>query len=629
VAKAQYRWEFTQDLKGGHRGFNNPELERFKNGRYRSLTREVIQNSLDAVDDKTKPVRVEFHSDRYAASDIPDARGLAAKIGKCIPMARRDKNRAEAAPWFENAYALITGTSIYVLKMSDFNTRGMRGPCEYGTPFYAYMKAMGASEKDGATAAGSHGIGKRAPLLSSKLRSLIAVTQFNDPKSKQNKFLAQGFSLLMTHEERVGKKTISIDAEGYWGDPDGCLPSDKPESLPTWMRRKIIGTDIYLLGFDRAPKWEEKMVALTITNYFAAISRGTLEVKIQDTEITRTTLPKLLAKKDDYEGALDDPLDKSQFKYAPYFMEALEENNAEVKVERAEIIHLGLVEMRIIVREGLPQEYAVIRANMLIITELPDLRRFPNYKDFIAVVECKTADGETLLRSIEPSRHDNFEIDQLESEELKRKARVAISKLVEFIRKSLKKHAREPLQQAGSVDFLGQFLPDEAETGKDAADAEIDPNGKIVLTPKPVRTKPSIPAATKAQGEEGAPEGKNAAGTGKEGTGGDAEGDGEGDKGAGMGAPAKNLAGATRVIETATGMHALAFTVPRGGQYRVSVHAVGLDSEEALSVVVTDNGTIQNGSVVLAATANQRIKLNVKLNRSSLGTYRLVCEEVK
>jgi hypothetical protein len=58
----EFKWEFVVDPKGCHTAFNNPVLERFKINRYKSLAREVIQNSIDARDDKSKPVRVEFNT---------------------------------------------------------------------------------------------------------------------------------------------------------------------------------------------------------------------------------------------------------------------------------------------------------------------------------------------------------------------------------------------------------------------------------------------------------------------------------------------------------------------------------------------------------------------------------------
>ena len=95
----EFKWEFVVDLKGTHKSFNNSDLERFKVHRYKSLAREVIQNSIDARKDKSLPVLVEFSSTTQKIEDIPDTEGLLKKISSCIPVAAEDKNRAEAEPW--------------------------------------------------------------------------------------------------------------------------------------------------------------------------------------------------------------------------------------------------------------------------------------------------------------------------------------------------------------------------------------------------------------------------------------------------------------------------------------------------------------------------------------------------
>jgi hypothetical protein len=630
MSKQSYKWEFVIDLKGVHKGFNNPDLERFKNGRYRSLTREVIQNSIDAQLNSNVPVRVEFECVSRKTKDIPDKDGLLKKIEACIPMAKQDKGRKEALTWFNAAKGLLEGNSLDVLRMSDYNTVGMAGPCEYGKPYYAYMKAMGESVKNDANAAGSHGIGKRAPLLSSKLRTLFVSTRYSDKESNEEQFLTQGFSILISHqEERAKGKKVTIDNEGYWGETEGLMPSSDPNSIPEWMQRKAIGTDIHLLAFDKAPNWQDKMVGLIMTNYFAAFARGTLEVKVQDTEISNSTINSLFMRLDHFENCLDEKQEAIHLRLARHFYEVLDKSNMDVKTEQAEIVHLGLVEMRILVREGLPQEYAVIRANMLIMTDLPDLKRFPNYKDFVAVIECKSAEGEALLRSIEPSRHDNFEIDQLESESEKRRARVAVSKLSEFIRKSLKKHAQEITQQAGSVDFLSQFLADDTVSGADSGEFERDPAGKILITPKKISFKSDkVRVLDDGEGSDGGAGGKDdGGGEGGDGGGGES-GEGKGGAGGKKGDPMKNFANAARVIETNTGRHSLNFSIQNAGTYKVSVRAVGLDSEESLPITESSKGKIEKGCVIVEAQAQSRVSLSVLLSRPSLGSYRLVCEEL-
>ncbi len=50
---------------------------------------------------------------------------------------------------------------------------------------------------------------------------------------------------------------------------------------------------------------------------------------------------------------------------------------------------------------------------MLITSELTRLRRFGEFKEFVAVLECLSDKGNSLLRSMEPPAHDEFEPERL------------------------------------------------------------------------------------------------------------------------------------------------------------------------------------------------------------------------
>ena len=66
------------------------------------------------------------------------------------------------------------------------------------TPFYAYTKGSGLTgKKDGL---GSFGIGKKAPVVNSALRTIFVSTVYNNPKYG-NELLAQGMSFWVTHKE--------------------------------------------------------------------------------------------------------------------------------------------------------------------------------------------------------------------------------------------------------------------------------------------------------------------------------------------------------------------------------------------------------------------------------------------
>ena len=91
----------------------------------------------------------------------------------------------------------------------------------------------------------------------------------------------------------------------------------------------------------------------------------------------------------------------------------------------------------------------------------------------------------------------------------------------------------------------------------------------------------------------------------------------------------ENIATAARVIETNSGRHTLNFSIPKSGSFKVSVRAVGLDSDENLQITESNIGKVDAGYVFIEADKSERISLSVLLNRPSLGSYRIVCEELK
>jgi hypothetical protein len=425
-------WNFPIDASGKYSAFNNHDLERFKKGRYKSLTREVLQNSIDAKDPgNTRPVLVRFDLIQLPIEQFPDLDGFKEKIEGCLKMAPRDGSADAAVPWFEGAKGLLEQATIPVLKMSDFNTLGMAGPCELGKPFFSFIKAMGNPTKPDETAAGGHGIGKRAPLLSSRLRTLVASTVYSD-SSGDKRFLSQGFSLLISHEERQSDtgNPVMHSHEGYWGLKSGCMPVEQIEQVPEPLRRVEQGTDIFLLGFDQSKNWERKIIAHAITNFFAAFARGTLEFQVGNYKVDQQSIGDWFAQVDTLKTFLEDEEEIEALVNSNFFYQAIVgTDESSCFSESRQVREMGEIEVRLMVQEGLPQELCLIRKNMLILTQFPTIKRFPNYKDFVAVIECKSEKGERLIRSIEPSRHDSLEFDQLEREEDRAAARAAIKKM--------------------------------------------------------------------------------------------------------------------------------------------------------------------------------------------------------
>ena len=62
------KWTFPPTGGGIEHGFNDSAQEHFRNDAWKHTIRELIQNSLDAVRNKGKPVEVEI-----SVSDIPSS----------------------------------------------------------------------------------------------------------------------------------------------------------------------------------------------------------------------------------------------------------------------------------------------------------------------------------------------------------------------------------------------------------------------------------------------------------------------------------------------------------------------------------------------------------------------------
>lgn len=615
-------WNFPVEQSGKYSAFNNHDLERFKKGRYKSLTREVIQNSIDAKDtNNSEPTVVHFQLLELPITQFPDLEGFKQKLAGCIRMAPRDGSSEAAIDWFENARKVVNDEKVYVLKMSDYNTVGMAGPCVLGKPFFSFIKAMGNPTKLDETAAGGHGIGKRAPLLSSKLRSLVASTCYQDAVGKRH-FLAQGFSLLISHEEKRPEvtKPVMVSHEGYWGYPEGCMPIEDICEVPEFFRRGDIGTDVFLLGFDRARNWEHKIIAHALTNFFAAFARGTLDFHVGGLRVNQANVSEWFFKVNILLESLDDEQEKEGLINASHFFNAINGDGTPPHfVESRQIKELGEVQITIMVSEGLPQELCLIRKNMLILNHFPGIKQFRNYKDFVAVVECSSKRGERLIRSIEPSRHDSLEIDQLEKEEDRVFARNALKKFAAKIREAIKLHALDNNNRAGSVDFLSQFFADEDTNGLYEA-GDRDPRGRVDIKPRKLKVFPSgSPAPSGPEVLPPTPEPEpnpnppnpvppppNTPGL------------------------IMNLAKQIRVIEKSDGSHRLAFDLDDSGRFNVSLYAVGLESELRLDIVKSSIGKVSKGELTIeSAQPSQRFVADVSLARSSTGAYRVVCRKVE
>jgi hypothetical protein len=90
-----------------------------------------------------------------------------------------------------------------------------------------------------------------------------------------------------------------------------------------------------------------------------------------------------------------------------------------------------------------------------------------------------------------------------------------------------------------------------------------------------------------------------------------------------------NLAKSSRVIEKPQGGHRIAFSLDQPGSYRVSIYAVGLESDHKIPITKTTIGAVSSGDILLKSNQlDERFVADISLERPSAGAYRVVCKEV-
>lgn len=640
-------WLHPQDFADQWDGFNEPGVEHFSGQPIQHLAREIVQNSLDAADGDL--VEVHFKNIQVKTSEIPDLENLRQNLLLCQAASIGESKRAQA--FFEEATKLLSQEKVSVLQVSDHSTKGMGGPSENGKPFYAFMKAKGQSKKSDDTATGSFGIGKFAPYAVSKLRTIFVSTVYEDAHTGHQQ-LTQGKSIFMSHDKNGDRR----QGVGFWGERKKCQPVvGFRNDIPKWIQRcndegsigHAKGSTLNIIGFDAMHNWQVHLAVSVAENFFGAIHDGRLRVLIGERfTLDKTTIVNFFAD-DSVRGAISKQDSEPEYFDNSRAYLAAHAGGIEVLVEESEQLHLGLCQLKIIVAEGLPRKVCVLRNGMFITDSLTGLRRFSDFKDFVAVFHCQSKKGNELLRAMEPPRHDDFEPARLFTKDEQRKGKKALTDLAEWVKSALRLHAKDPVHDVTSLDELKDLFGDEGDGDSGSGLEEVNPYGCVIIRAKAIRPKDAL-YGIGLSSEPSDGEGSTNGGVGDEGNGGGGSdgaggGDGQGgtgkEDGDGFGGGASTSPSTSnkapvdisnvRAIILSNTSRRVAFTPFASGVFLVELREAGADSDYPLAIKSTQSGSIKDACVELKVKAGQRVLLDVELAESFTGAVKVIAHEVR
>ncbi|MDY0407669.1 hypothetical protein [Paracerasibacillus soli] len=155
-----------------------------------------------------------------------------------------------------------------------------------------FGEEAGSSNKD-ESSGGSFGIGKSAPFLNSKLRTIF-YSSFDTTGYESHIGVANILSY-QKPDNRVTTGTGFYTNSEYSTAIYGQLPLD-----PSFTRTET-GTDIYITAFEPVQDWQEEIKKSVLLNFFMTVFQHKLIVRINDLEINSDNIAELIEALDDTE----------------------------------------------------------------------------------------------------------------------------------------------------------------------------------------------------------------------------------------------------------------------------------------------------------------------------------------
>lgn len=430
-------WRFPSNDFGEIKGINDSGVAMFRGTPLKSLAREICQNSLDAaVEDR---IRIEFSLFEINNTQIPGHDALEDTFNRCLDFWSEQKAKA-TKEFFTSALNAIYEEKCYVLRISDFNTKGLTGSRgEINTDWTNLTKSSGASDKRG-TAGGSYGIGKFAPFVCSYYSTVFYSTyDINEEKAYQ------GVSRLVTFTRNDGENT---QGTGYFGNERNTPVYEELHLDPSFARSATeYGTDIFILGYKYSgDEWEKELLISVLDGFLGAIWNDKLEVVIGNKTICKDNLGSII---DEYRDDLTG--------YTDHYYNVL--TSPDTNWFEDDFHGLGSVKLGILIGE----HEAVNKISMVRKTgmKIMDKDHLPGHVPYMGFMFINGDKLNASLRALENPEHTKWEPDR---DPNPAKAKQLLKALNEYIRDKI-----EELISNGDVDSIdaagvGQYLPDDDDS---------------------------------------------------------------------------------------------------------------------------------------------------------------------
>lgn len=445
-------------LNGGTvSGLNDAGIETFEGDFARNVVRECAQNSLDAAAKVDQPVSLRVSHFFLKKGELPFLSDLQNVLEECLTYW---KQHEKAKRFFLNALELIEQAEINAVRISDFGTTGLDGGDEDKKGrWFGLVKSRGVSNQKGAESGGAFGIGKDAPLAGSAFRTVLYST-----KTLDGNVAFQGVCRLVSHENKNGE----TQGTGFIGDFDKTKKIYRairdPKVIPQRFLRTEPGLDLWIIGSrDWQSDWAQPFIRSALANFWPAIADGKISFRIGDQTLDASNLGYAMR---------TERFDPDVAEAWPFYLSLMDQH---AKVFRRTLPNAGQCRLHLLLaRRDLPKQVCMVRRTGMVIEQYsPRVGFLP----FSGLFVCEGSEGNRLLRTLEPPRHDKWDITRAEEPA----AAAALKEIREWIRDELRNqtpHADEDEFNESEVppDLL-EDVPENPITDDNEEDNEPDLGG--------------------------------------------------------------------------------------------------------------------------------------------------------
>jgi hypothetical protein len=536
-------WHFGESQAGEKEGFNASGISMFAGDSVESLTREVIQNSLDAREDKKLPVKVRFDLIDLDSEKAPEIYALQQWIELGEEAESKLNMNSKVGRDFYTAArrTLQNKRNIKVLAIHDANTRGLGGPLRTNRDskdggWISLVKSAGITNKQGDDALGSFGQGAKAPFALSGLRTVFYYTRTEDGTPLQTRF--QGKSIL---------QSMWLDSERFTGKVGffGKLQRDNhceallDNEVPRWAvesRSKQFdanGTSIFVPAPGGAENTNNFWLGIKIAvlaNFYFAISQNHLFVEFGDGQVLdQDSLDSV------FSALVIERVDEIR-QFSEKVQDALESSKTIQFAQGNPELHgvfeskpFGEISWFLRLGETVSgRNVGIARQNgMLITREAEKLKKFNSLKPFDLFLCVVGTKGSTILRSFENPEHNTFDFGRINDPTERKASKTAYEKFAAEIRELLINKVSTQVSQEVKTSDLNHLFGGSATDG--SGDLPDESSARMMLA-KPKKRPVVAGEKVRIESEDIEPAGGNSGGDGVlRSTGGNVPGHGQSD----------------------------------------------------------------------------------------------------